>query len=119
MKICTKCGIEKPLTEFAKRKECGPFGRVSHCKKCVNTYRAKYYKANRERLLAENRKYCKENREKKRRTCKKFYEKHKDEILKKQKEYCKNIQKGYWLQQENIMRIQKIEKNRGFAGEKI
>lgn len=35
MKRCTKCGAEKPLEEFAPRKD-RPSGRESHCRQCQN-----------------------------------------------------------------------------------
>jgi hypothetical protein len=36
-KICSKCKIEKPLTDFHKQKD-GPQGRRSHCKTCCANY---------------------------------------------------------------------------------
>jgi len=38
VKACTRCGVERPLTEFYKRKETKD-GRTSHCKQCRNEYR--------------------------------------------------------------------------------
>ena len=35
MKSCTKCGIEKELSEFRHSKD-GKFGRTSYCKECLN-----------------------------------------------------------------------------------
>lgn len=37
LKTCTKCGVEKPLTEFSKTPK-GEFGVKSRCKACVNEY---------------------------------------------------------------------------------
>ena len=37
MKKCTKCGIEKPLSEFYKQKS-GKNGFRADCKKCANSY---------------------------------------------------------------------------------
>lgn len=36
MKICTKCNIEKPLTDFVNNKS-KPRGKASYCKPCWNT----------------------------------------------------------------------------------
>lgn len=36
MKKCTKCGVEKPLSEFNKRKN-RPIGFSSACKPCINS----------------------------------------------------------------------------------
>ena len=43
-KICTKCGIEKPLIEFSKRrtKPCGPFYYYGFCTKCKHAYNVAY-----------------------------------------------------------------------------
>jgi hypothetical protein len=45
MKTCTKCGIEKPLTEFYKQKG-GVFGVHSQCKCCIKAIRKKHYSEN-------------------------------------------------------------------------
>lgn len=42
MKTCTKCGVEKELGEFYKRKGVRD-GRQSHCKDCDNYRNRKYY----------------------------------------------------------------------------
>lgn len=56
-KICTKCNVEKALTEFHKDKK-GKYGVRSHCKECKREYRqqpevkrhtSKYYREYRQR----------------------------------------------------------------------
>jgi Stc1 domain len=42
MKICTKCGVEKPLDAFGKLAR-GSQGRNAQCKDCRNNYRAARY----------------------------------------------------------------------------
>ena len=51
MKKCTKCGIEKPLTEFHKHKETkdGLYGR---CKQCARQYDKEYYAKNKEKIIS-------------------------------------------------------------------
>lgn len=50
MKICTKCGIEKPLSEFNKTKE-NKIGVAPRCKTCINIeQRIKYNNNKIERL---------------------------------------------------------------------
>jgi lysine/ornithine N-monooxygenase len=44
MKTCTKCGVEKELTEFSKRKNVKD-GRTSQCKKCQIAYNREHYHA--------------------------------------------------------------------------
>jgi hypothetical protein len=54
-KICTKCGIEKPLDDFHKQKT-GRLGHHSWCKDCFNSYHPNHrtpasYEVHRERNL--------------------------------------------------------------------
>lgn len=49
-KVCTKCGIEKPLTEFTKKKE-GLCGHRSRCKVCSKQELQDYYALNKEKVL--------------------------------------------------------------------
>lgn len=57
MKICTKCKIEKPLTEFSINQSKRD-GHSSECKACHKIIRKSYYDRNRkaERLRIESRK---------------------------------------------------------------
>ena len=64
-KICTKCGVEKPLDKFyfkVKRDNT----RDARCSDCVSEARRKYREANREKDLERQRKYRVANREKER-----------------------------------------------------
>ena len=62
MKICTKCKIEKELSEFSTQKN-GKFGVTSVCKICFNKYAKKYSQENKEKILIKSKKYYQENRE--------------------------------------------------------
>lgn len=42
MKTCSKCGEEKPLSEYYKNKSAKD-GYRNHCKKCVTEYKKEYY----------------------------------------------------------------------------
>lgn len=42
VKVCSKCKIEKPLSEFSKSISTKD-GLQSICKRCVNEYNNKYY----------------------------------------------------------------------------
>jgi len=61
MKICKTCGIEKPLSEFAKS-TVNKLGCIPHCKKCKNWAHRSEENKERERtrwrLLAMGLKYC-------------------------------------------------------------
>lgn len=50
MRVCTKCLIEKPPTEFRDR----PSRRTSRCKSCEAEYQRSYYWANPERSRAKS-----------------------------------------------------------------
>lgn len=73
-KKCTKCGIEKPLTEFYKRTSSRD-GLDFICKTCASKRSAKYRAQNKEKLAQHYAEYRAENRE---------------NIRKKQAEYRKN-----------------------------
>lgn len=53
-KICSKCGIEKPTTEFYKDKHKSD-GLQRECKECHNSRHAGYYAANRDKRLAQKK----------------------------------------------------------------
>ncbi len=94
MKICTKCKISKPFSEFSKRNDTKQ-GYVSHCKECVKEYRKQYdqknpnmakeyYKKTREYQLECKRKTY--DADKKRKYNKKYYKENKEKIIKNEKE---------------------------------
>lgn len=62
MKICTKCKIEKPKTEY--RKDSKSKDGISHsCKQCRDAYNAAYRAANAESIAIKCREYQDRNRE--------------------------------------------------------
>ena len=68
MKTCTQCKIEKPLTEFGKRKD-DSSGYRACCKACMHGK----YLGNRDRILEESKKYYAENRDQKIKYRKEYY----------------------------------------------
>lgn len=44
-KVCTNCGVDKPFTEYAVRKQ-HPTGRVPHCRTCCTNKTKAYYRKN-------------------------------------------------------------------------
>jgi len=100
-KTCTKCGVEKSINDFYKRKN-GKHGVSPECKKCtcliVKAYRQQNkkkisdkckirYKESREDVLCRNKKYRERNKEKISEITKKYHESNKDNISKQRKEY--------------------------------
>jgi 5-methylcytosine-specific restriction endonuclease McrA len=70
-KVCTKCGMAKPLAEFHKQKA-GKFGVKSTCKTCDALYKKAHYQQNKERISVQMSEY---------------YEQNRDSILEQKKEY--------------------------------
>ncbi len=79
MKICSKCKHAKLLQEFSKQKACKD-GHSPWCKKCA---------------LAYNKEYCRKNKDKVARWCKKSREKRKKRDLKGYKRSYRNTQLKY------------------------
>lgn len=52
MKICNKCKCEKDISEFSKNKA-RPDGLNNWCKVCMRKNSRKYYKTNKERMVAQ------------------------------------------------------------------
>ena len=57
-KVCTKCKVEKELSEFHKSK--GKYGVNSRCKVCIKNYDKERYQQNREAILEHQKEYQKE-----------------------------------------------------------
>ena len=62
MKFCNSCGIEKPLSEFHKRRSRAA-GVASHCKECRKAKEKARYEKNRDRVIERQRAYNEKNRE--------------------------------------------------------
>ena len=109
-KVCKKCGIEKPLTEYRKtynkrfdkyyyRSECHDcelnYGRQYELTRADRTeyrkeYNKKYREKYKEELSESNKKYRAEHKDEIIKQRKEYYEKTKEERIKKQKEYYQN-----------------------------
>lgn len=85
-KCCSVCGEVKPLEEFPRRSDASD-GRRSRCKTCTQTYKAEHYKANRDKILADQAEYRDERRDEFRARNTRYYEAHKDEIRERGAEY--------------------------------
>lgn len=58
MKVCSKCGMGKPVEEFSRDKS-AKSGRTSRCKEC----RKEHYRQNREHALKQAKQWSEDNRE--------------------------------------------------------
>ncbi len=100
MKKCTKCKIEKPLTEFYKDKN-SKDGYGFYCKSCKNEWynewyksnkesRAEYYQLNKEYLTRGHQKYRSSKKEYYKEYNKNYFQSNKEIIYKRRKEYRNN-----------------------------
>jgi 5-methylcytosine-specific restriction endonuclease McrA len=87
-KACSKCGIEKPLTEYYKKKS-GKNGLRADCKKCFKAYKKKYYQENAEEIKTRNKKWKKENPEEIKTTNKKYRETNREKEKARHKKWRK------------------------------
>lgn len=85
-KKCTKCGIEKPLTEFHKRSS-SKDGHASQCKSCVAKYYAQHHAKNKEKKLKQMAEYYAKNKEKISKKTAEYYTQNKEKILKRKAEH--------------------------------
>lgn len=92
-KECSKCGKDKPLSEYYRRAD-SPDGYRSYCKQCKNTQQKKWDKNNEERLREYKRSYYRENymgteeqKQKARHWNKEYYSRNQEEMLQRAKEY--------------------------------
>ena len=81
-KVCTKCGEDKPLTDFNK-KSAAPDGLTPHCKSCAKAY----YEVNREKLVAQKKAYNEANREKRNAASRAYREANREKVSAWKKAY--------------------------------
>ena len=85
-KLCTKCQILKPISEFYKKRKDGPELR-STCKACYNGDSRSNYFANREKRLEQTSRYQREHPEQVRETGRRYYARHRDRRLESFRRY--------------------------------
>lgn len=62
-KVCTKCGEDKPFSEYYKHKD-GKYGLRPSCKQCIAGYGKKYYEDNKDACLGRTRDWAERNPDK-------------------------------------------------------
>jgi 5-methylcytosine-specific restriction endonuclease McrA len=80
MKICTKCGVEKPLTEFHADKRATD-GRTVWCKTCRNARTKEWQQENKDHVAGVKADWQKKNADKCRDMAKRDYAKNKQRYL--------------------------------------
>lgn len=83
-RVCTRCGLEKPLSEFGKR---GNGGFYSQCKACVNERMAQYVKDNHDIVIQRKREYHRTHKAQIDSYNKQYYLTHKDEVKQRVKDW--------------------------------
>lgn len=114
-KICSKCHVEKPLTEFHNQKD-GKFGKRPDCMICNRLIKKRYRDANKEKIAAQKKAYREANPEKVKALAKASYQRNKTNISlcnklykQKNKEACKERDKKYYeANKEKIMAQSKL-----------
>lgn len=96
-KICSKCGIEKPITEFRNKwySKYNKYYLYSHCKECEKEYdnkkgkenKKRYYEKHKEEVKERSKRQQENNHEDYINYMKNYYQENKDELLIKNKEY--------------------------------
>ena len=86
MKTCSKCKIEKPLTEFYKKGNTKD-GLHSECKSCIKERSMNYYYHNQEAVIERQKKYREANREALTEQQQKYYQENKEAKLEQSKRY--------------------------------
>lgn len=86
MKRCNKCKIDKPLNAFSKHSGYSG-GYNARCKKCRAEYQAAYRNKYPEKIKEQRNKYYKNNKDSILARDKVYYEKNRDKIIKQKTEY--------------------------------
>lgn len=79
-KICSKCGIEKPISEFYHKKT-GKYGVCGQCKKCKRIIDDEYIKNNPDKVRKYKDKWVANNRGKRLEVSKKYYYRNRDKHM--------------------------------------
>lgn len=88
-KICTKCEVEKDLSEFGKCKK-SKDGHMARCKICRREDCKIYHELNREKKALRSKKYRLENKDKLSKKGKEYYKNNKEKISEYGKKYRSN-----------------------------
>lgn len=121
-KICTKCGEQKPVSEFYQSKN----GRLTcYCKDCYKNIHRGYYLANKEKILQRQKEGYQKKRKLRIPYNKGLYEKHKESILRRsmeqyyntdylEKKYLKRFKESRKKVQEKLEALLRKVQEKGF-----
>lgn len=109
-KTCTKCGVEKDLSEFSKDAH-GKYGVKSRCKQCIKEYdrvHSKiYYKQNKDKIKSYQKEYQQKNSDKIKKYLKEYRIKNKEHLSIKSSVYRQKNRERYldYFKQYNKTRV--------------
>jgi hypothetical protein len=111
VKTCTRCKIEKPVTEFSRNKG-KKDGLESRCRTCRADYNRGYCKANAEKMRERTRKWQEANPDKTRERQRRWFEANLDKERERKHHWKKNNQER-WRESDSIWK--KTNKDRVVA----
>lgn len=85
-KVCKKCGVEKPLIEFAKSKQCRG-GYQGRCKRCASLDTQKWQSENIPKVRANQKRYDERNPDKVRERKERHDKKYPEQLKARRKRY--------------------------------
>ena len=88
-RTCSRCGVEKPISEFGKHKS-GRNGIRAYCRVCAREEASAYAKAHPEKCLAAQRRRRKADPQKHRDNNRRYRERHLEEVRARDREYAAN-----------------------------
>jgi len=107
-KICTKCLVEKNISEYGKHPNTKDKLQC-RCLQCRRIDKKEFYKKNKEKINSDNKKYRDNNTEKLIEYSRNYYKENKTELLDKKKEYYK---KNYEIIYEKLKIYNKKNKEK-------
>lgn len=85
-KVCSKCGEDKPLSEFRNRTD-SKDGKRGNCIKCQDNYLKTYNKANANDIAIKRKTFYDDNQKRLLDIKKEYYDANKERLIKRQTEY--------------------------------
>ena len=116
-KVCSKCGIGKPVLDFYTAPNTDN-GLRKRCKECMKSHMRQYYTLNRTEFLSKNKKYYDDNSEKCKIAAKRWHDANKESYSAYKKTYKKkrcNTEPLFKLREALGVRIRQSLSNRGFT----
>ena len=86
-KVCTVCGVEKPIADFYKR---GNGGFYNYCKECANANAKDYHRTHYYEIRAKNKEYVRNHKQEISEYNKQYYNTHTEEVKERARKWESN-----------------------------